>query len=77
MGIGAPMMPAMAAANTTLSRAEVPRATSALKVINRIGGSLGAVILAVAGRKGTGHEILEPDGLRPGSPAPAPGQGSR
>jgi EmrB/QacA subfamily drug resistance transporter len=47
MGIGASMMPAMAAAYTTLSRAAVPRATSALNVINRIGGSLCTALLAV------------------------------
>jgi EmrB/QacA subfamily drug resistance transporter len=47
LGIGASMMPAMAAAYAALDRAEVPRATSALNVMQRIGGSLGTALLAV------------------------------
>jgi EmrB/QacA subfamily drug resistance transporter len=47
IGIGSSMMPSMAAAYATLSRAAVPRATSLLNVINRIGGSLGTALLAV------------------------------
>src|SRR4051794_17116726 len=47
LGIGSSMMPAMAAAYATLERAAVPRATSALNVIQRIGGSLGTALLAV------------------------------
>ena len=47
VGIGASMMPAMAAAYATLDRAAVPRATSALNVIQRIGGALGTAVLAV------------------------------
>jgi MFS family permease len=46
-GLGATMMPAMAAAYATLQPAAVPRATSALNVVQRIGGSLGTAILAV------------------------------
>jgi MFS family permease len=47
VGIGSAMMPAMAAAYATLSRAEVPRATSALNVLQRVGGSMGTALLAV------------------------------
>jgi EmrB/QacA subfamily drug resistance transporter len=47
VGIGCAMMPAMAAAYATLSRAEVPRATSALNVLQRVGGSMGTALLAV------------------------------
>jgi hypothetical protein len=47
LGIGASMMPSMAAAYATLERAAVPRATSALNVMQRIGGSLGTALLAV------------------------------
>jgi EmrB/QacA subfamily drug resistance transporter len=47
VGIGAAMMPAMSAAYQTLDRAAVPRATSALNVLQRVGGSLGTAILAV------------------------------
>jgi EmrB/QacA subfamily drug resistance transporter len=47
VGMGATMMPAFAAAFASLSRAEVPRATSALNVIQRVGGSIGTALLAV------------------------------
>jgi EmrB/QacA subfamily drug resistance transporter len=47
IGIGASMMPAMAAAYATLDNAAVPRATSVLNVIQRVGGSLGTALLAV------------------------------
>src|SRR5215217_4044762 len=47
LGIGASMMPAMAAAYATLERAAVPRATSALNALQRIGGSIGTAVLAV------------------------------
>ena len=47
IGIGATMMPAMAAAYATLGLSDVPRATSALNVIQRVGGSLGTAVLAV------------------------------
>jgi MFS family permease len=47
VGIGSSMMPAMAAAYATLRPADVPRATSALNVIQRIGGSIGTALLAV------------------------------
>jgi hypothetical protein len=40
-------MPAMAAAYATLSHADVPRATSALNVLQRVGGSVGTALLAV------------------------------
>ena len=47
LGIGSSMMPSMAAAYATLERAAVPRATSALNVVQRVGGSLGTALLAV------------------------------
>jgi EmrB/QacA subfamily drug resistance transporter len=47
IGIACAMMPAMAAAYATLSYADVPRATSALNVIQRVGGSMGTALLAV------------------------------
>jgi hypothetical protein len=40
-------MPAMAAAFATLTSAEVPRATSALNALQRVGGSIGTALLAV------------------------------
>src|SRR3954469_22714576 len=55
IGIGAAMMPAMAAAYATLTHAEVPRATSALNVLQRVGGSIGTALLAVVLQ----HQIRE------------------
>ena len=47
VGLGAAMMPAMAAAYTRLDRAQLPRATGVLTALQRIGGSLGTALLAV------------------------------
>lgn len=47
LGVGATMMPAMAAAYQTLSHAAVPRATTTLNIIVRIGGSIGTALFAV------------------------------
>jgi EmrB/QacA subfamily drug resistance transporter len=47
LGMGGTMMPAMAAAFATLQRPEVPRATSALNAIQRVGGSIGTALMAV------------------------------
>lgn len=47
LGIGASLMPTNAAAYSTLERAEIPRATSAISVLQQLGGSIGVTILAV------------------------------
>ena len=47
LGTGATMMPAMAAAYQTLSHAAVPRATTTLNIIMRVGGSIGTALFAV------------------------------
>src|SRR5262249_59330928 len=47
VGLGATMMPAMSAAYQVLDRAAVPRATTTLNILNRVGGALGTAILAV------------------------------
>ncbi len=47
IGFGFTMMPAMAAAYQTLRRDQVPRATSAINIIQRVGGSVGTALLAV------------------------------
>jgi EmrB/QacA subfamily drug resistance transporter len=47
IGLGGAMMPAMAAAYATLRPADVPRATSALNALQRVGGSIGTALLAV------------------------------
>src|SRR6266498_1314065 len=47
VGIGSTIMPSMAAAFGTLSRDAVPRATSAINVVQRIAGAVGTALLAV------------------------------
>src|SRR3954451_11385274 len=76
IGVGATFMPAMAAAYATLDTEAVPRATSALNVIQRVGGSLGTAVLAVilqheiaARVPGTGGGGFGPEGA--GAPPPA------
>src|SRR4051794_5133037 len=71
IGMGATMMPAMSAAYQTLSHAAVARATSALNIIQRVGGSIGTAVLAivlqhqitsefpVTGRGGGGLEAVQ------------------
>lgn len=46
-GLGATITPLMAAAFEGLSRPEMPRATSAINVIQRVAGSIGSALLAV------------------------------
>jgi len=46
-GLGATMMPTTAAAYQRLARDAVPRATTALNIVRRVGGSIGTAILAV------------------------------
>jgi EmrB/QacA subfamily drug resistance transporter len=47
LGLGASMMPTMAAAFAELDAAQIPRATAALNALQRIGGSVGTALLAV------------------------------
>ena len=47
LGLGMTMMPSMAAAYQTLSRAAVPRATSMINIIRTVGGSFGTAVLTV------------------------------
>jgi MFS family permease len=47
LGFGFVMMPAFAAAYQTLSRPQVPRAATALNIVQRVGGSIGTALLAV------------------------------
>ena len=46
-GVGATVVPSMAAAFQVLSRAETPRATSAINVIQRLGGAIGTALFAI------------------------------
>jgi EmrB/QacA subfamily drug resistance transporter len=47
LGMGAAMMPAMSAAYQTLQRQQIARATTALNIIQRVGGSIGTAMLSV------------------------------
>jgi EmrB/QacA subfamily drug resistance transporter len=47
VGLGVTMMPAMAAAYSTLDRAQVPRATTVINIIRTVGGSVGTAVLTV------------------------------
>lgn len=47
LGMGATMMPAMSAAYQTLTRSEVPRATSTINIVQRVGGAIGTAALSV------------------------------
>jgi EmrB/QacA subfamily drug resistance transporter len=47
IGLGAATIPLNAAAYLGLGRPDIPRATSAINIINRLGGSFGTAILAV------------------------------
>jgi EmrB/QacA subfamily drug resistance transporter len=65
IGIGATVVPSMAAAFQSLTRAETPRATSAINVIQRIGGAIGTALFAIVLQ----HSITAASAGRPGSPA--------
>jgi MFS family permease len=47
IGFGFTMMPAIAAAYQNLDHAQVPRATAAINILQRVGGSIGTALLAV------------------------------
>jgi EmrB/QacA subfamily drug resistance transporter len=47
IGFGFVMMPAMAAAYQDLSRDRVPRASTAINIVQRVGGSIGTALVAV------------------------------
>jgi len=54
IGIGATVVPSMAAAFQSLTRAETPRATSAINVIQRIGGAIGTALFAIVLQRSIG-----------------------
>jgi EmrB/QacA subfamily drug resistance transporter len=62
-GIGATITPSIAAAFQALSRAETPRATSALNAIQRIAGAIGTALFAIVLQ----HAITADLARRPGS----------
>jgi EmrB/QacA subfamily drug resistance transporter len=64
-GIGATVVPSMAAAFKSLSRAETPRGTSAINVIQRIGGAIGTALFAIVLQ----HSISANPAAHPSDPA--------
>jgi EmrB/QacA subfamily drug resistance transporter len=56
-GLGATITPSMAAAYQDLQHAEIPRATAALNVIQRIAGALGSALLAVVLQRAIDAEV--------------------
>ena len=69
IGIGATVVPSMAAAFQSLTRAETPRATSAINVIQRLGGAIGTALFAIVLQ----HSITATSAGHPGTPAGHPG----
>lgn len=65
IGMGLTMMPTMSAAYQTLRRTAVPRATTALNIIQQVGGAIGTAIMsvllsdAIADRLGGGGAAAE------------------
>ncbi|MFI6516497.1 MDR family MFS transporter [Spirillospora sp. NPDC050679] len=74
LGLGCTMMPTMSAAMTTLSRAAVPRATSALNILMQLGGSFGAALLAVVLARQIADRVPAPPGGAPGGGTEAFGE---
>jgi EmrB/QacA subfamily drug resistance transporter len=72
IGLGCCMMPAMAAAYATVSRESVPRATTALNVLQRVGGSIGTALLAVILEGRIKAALPHAPGLSSGTLQPVP-----
>ena len=63
IGFGFVMMPAISAAYQTLSAVQVPRASAAINIVQRVGGSIGTALVAVV----LEHQIsVQVHGLRGG-----------
>jgi EmrB/QacA subfamily drug resistance transporter len=73
LGMGMTMMPTMSAAMQTLQHDEVPRASTALNIIQQVAGSIGTAAIAVLLTTQMENRGLPADGGM-GAPAPAPGQ---
>jgi hypothetical protein len=72
IGLGCSLMPAMASAYTTVSRAAIPRATTALNVLQRVGGSIGTALLAVVLQDQIKAAVPGASGIGGGAIAPLP-----
>src|SRR5262249_9142103 len=72
LGFGWTLMPAMAAAYRNLSRAAVPRATTVLNIVLRVGGSFGTALAAVVLQRQISARLPHSGGgLLHGGPLPA------
>ncbi len=67
IGLGCSMMPAMAAAYATISRQAIPRATTTMNVLQRIGGSIGVALLAVVLENQIGAAVPLASGISGGA----------
>jgi EmrB/QacA subfamily drug resistance transporter len=77
LGFGWTLMPAMAAAYRYLSRAAVPRATTVLNIVLRVGGSFGTALVAVVLQRQISDRLPRSGGrLLQGRTLPAPGSGA-
>jgi EmrB/QacA subfamily drug resistance transporter len=72
IGLGCAMMPSMAAAYATVSNIAIPRATTALNVLQRVGGSIGTALLAVVLQNQIQAAIPHAPGLGGGAVKPIP-----
>jgi EmrB/QacA subfamily drug resistance transporter len=72
IGLGCCFMPAMAAAYSTVSRSEIPRATTALNVFQRVGGSIGTALLAVVLESQIRTSLSHAPGISGGTIEPLP-----
>ena len=72
IGQGFGMMPAVAAAYTTVSRASVPQATTLVNVFQRVGGSLGTALMAVVLESQIKAAVPDTPGVGGGSVQPLP-----
>ncbi len=57
LGLGATMMPAMGAAYQSLDAAAVPRATTTINILQRVGGSIATALVAVVLQRGIAHRV--------------------
>jgi MFS family permease len=72
IGLGCCFMPAMAAAYATVDRPAIPRATTALNVLQRVGGSIGTALLAVVLQQQIKAQLPHAPGIGAGTIEPVP-----
>ncbi|HWE32534.1 MAG TPA: MDR family MFS transporter [Solirubrobacteraceae bacterium] len=72
IGLGCCFMPAMAAAYATIDRPAIPRATTALNVLQRVGGSVGTALLAVVLQDQIKAQLPHAPGIGAGTIQPVP-----